>query len=86
MTVAYGDDGTMLVDNTGTNWEDDNDDADAVRYWLDPLIVAVFPGFRRHTGALRGTVISVTWSIPMAPGTAFEVTDPRQTGSGHVQL
>lgn len=74
--IEYGDDGTMLVDNTGTNWEDDNDDVDAVRYWRDPLVVAVFPEPDATKVPLRGTVISVTWSIPMAPTTRFEVTSP----------
>jgi hypothetical protein len=75
--IEHGDDGTMLVDNTGTDWGDANDNVDAVRYWRDPLVVDVYPEPGATQVPLRGTVISVTWSIPMAPGTSFEVTDPR---------
>src|SRR5690606_20705417 len=76
ITVDYGDDGTMLVDNTGTDWDDADDNADAVRYWRDPLVVDVYPEPGATQVPIRGTVISVTWSIPMAPGTSFEVRNP----------
>jgi glycosidase len=75
--IEYGIGGTMLVDNTGTNWEDDDDHVDAVRYWRDPLVVDVYPEPGATEVPIRGTTIRVTWSVPMAPGTGFEVINPQ---------
>ncbi|MCP4429209.1 MAG: alpha-amylase [Chloroflexi bacterium] len=75
LTVSYGTDGTQLVDNTAIDWGTGPDDEKAVQFWRDPIVVSHNPA----DGAIdvaRDTLIEVVWSIPMEPGTTFEVEGP----------
>ena len=74
-TAVYGPGGTMLIDNTATDWGSGPDDEKGVRDWRDPIVVAIAPA----DGAADvpvGTDVVVTWSKDMAPGTGFTVTGP----------
>ena len=45
VTIAYGTDGTQLVDDTATDWGGGgSDDHRAVQYWRDPLVATVTGG------------------------------------------
>ena len=79
--IDYGTNGTMLVDNTATDWGTGPDDDKAVRYWRDPLVVAFSP----DDGAIDlpvNTTISTTWSVSMPVDTSFSVMGPTGVVSG----
>lgn len=59
MTVAYGSDGTQLVDNTATDWGTGSDSTKAVQYWRDPLVASTSPADGASVPA--PTSITVTW-------------------------
>jgi glycosidase len=44
VTIAYGADGTQLVDDTSTDWGSGTDDHLAVQFWRDPLVVSATGG------------------------------------------
>jgi alpha-glucosidase len=75
LRVDYGGEGTMAVDLTATDWGNGADSSKAVRFWRDPLVVGFSPA-AGATGVPLSAQVSVSWSIPMEPDTAFEVSGP----------
>lgn len=79
LLVEYGADGTMLVDDTATDWGNGPDDRKAVQFWRDPIVIDYGP-----TGTNIGLEpeITVTWSISMVAGTDFTVSGPAGVVAG----
>lgn len=75
VTINYGTDGTQLVDNTATDWGTGPDDEKAVQFWRDPIVVDHSPADGAVDVALD-TAVTITFSIPMQPNTAFTVEGP----------
>ena len=73
LTISYGDDGTMLVDNTATDWGNGPDDGKAVQTWRDPIVLDYGPV---GTEVSVGTAVTTSWSITMSAGSEFEVVGP----------
>lgn len=74
-TVAYGEDGTQVIDNTATDWGVGADDSKAVQLWVDPLVVDHSPA-AGATDVPPGSMIHATFSISMADNTSITVTGP----------
>jgi glycosidase len=66
-TISYGTDGTQLIDDTSTAWDDTTipDGDKAVRYWRDPLVVSTSPA-AGSSGAAPGS-ITVTFERDIQP-------------------
>jgi hypothetical protein len=75
LRIDCGSDGTPLVDLTATDWGSGPDDTKAVRYWRDPIVVDYSPA-ADATGVSLDAVVTVLWSIPMAPDNTFSVNGP----------
>lgn len=73
LTISYGEDGTMLVDNTATDWGNGSDDGKAVETWRDPIVLDYGP---MGTEVEVGTAVTTTWSITMTASAEFEVVGP----------
>ncbi|HBX69273.1 MAG TPA: hypothetical protein DEH25_07790, partial [Chloroflexi bacterium] len=80
-TIAYGSTGTMLVDDTATDWGTGSDDRKAVQYWRDPYVITVDPA-DGITGVPVSTTVSLEWSQPMPVDTDFVVSGPSGVVSG----
>jgi hypothetical protein len=76
LMVSRTPDGTMLVDNTSTDWAGDlPDDLLAPQFWRDPLVTATSPA-ADSAGAVES--VRVTLSIPASaadPGSVISVVD-----------
>ncbi|CAN5238266.1 alpha-amylase family glycosyl hydrolase [soil metagenome] len=85
ITVDYGTDGTMVIDNTATDWGTGPDSDKAVRDWRDPLVTGHDPA-DAATDVATDTTIVVDWSKPMASSSSFSVTGPDGTVAGTFSL
>src|SRR5688572_17959947 len=67
-TIDWGTDGTQLIDDTATDWEESPDEGEdwhrAVQFWHDPLVVSHTPA-SDETDVAVDTNITVTWSLDM---------------------
>jgi glycosidase len=85
ISVDYGADGTMLIDNTATDWGNGPDSSKAVQNWRDPLVTDHSPADGATEVPLDST-ISVDWSRPMAGGSSFSVSGPGGSVDGTFAL
>jgi glycosidase len=85
ITASYGSDGTMLIDNTATDWGTGPDSDKAVREWRDPLVVSHTPA-ANATGVATDTTVVVNWSKAMNAGTTFSVSGPGGAVAGSFAL
>lgn len=66
LTVVKGPDGTMLVDDTATDWGGEGpDDRRAIQFWRDPLVTAVSPA--PDSSGPAPEQITVDFSILVSP-------------------
>jgi len=66
LTVVKGDDGTMLVEDTATDWGAEGpDDRRAIQFWRDPLVTAVSPA--PGGGGPAPATITAEFSILVSP-------------------
>lgn len=66
LTVVKGPDGTMLVDDTATDWGGEGpDDRRAIQFWRDPLVTAVSPA--PDSSGPAPAQITVDFSILVSP-------------------
>jgi len=79
--IAYGTTGTMLIDNTATDWGTGSDDGKAVQYWRDPYVIAVDPA-NGMSGVPMTSTVSLEWSQPMPANTEFSISGPSGVVSG----
>ena len=79
--ITYGTTGTMLIDDTATDWGNGSDDHKAVQYWRDPYVTAVDPT-DGMSGVPMTTTVSLEWSQSMPANTEFSISGPFGVVSG----
>jgi len=82
-TIEYGSDGTQLIDDTSTAWDDATipDGDKGVRYWRDPLVTSA-------SGDAGGVTVTFERNVQPSSGTEFTgaivVTSGGSTVAGSV--
>ncbi|MDP8904987.1 MAG: alpha-amylase family glycosyl hydrolase [Chloroflexota bacterium] len=85
IVADYGVDGTMLINNTATNWGTGPDGEKAVQDWRDPLVASHSPAADAVDVPLDTTIV-VTWSKGMASDSDFSVAGPGGPVAGSFAL